>query len=432
MVINSNVVSLFKSAPGIDGAWKERLARWLKVLSGTQFSRVFQAQLEMIDAVVALETKMRRTQQERKTLKAQIPTLKSQDRMEQVRSTQMQASRLEAKIADLQYTRHCILFVGDTIASHILEEDAIKHFAAYQPPGFLSGKKGLRAEVEAAHKFYRDGYIVVINDLTHCLRVGDLTLRKGDEVRTFEVKTSAKAYFTPDATRQILTPMLIHDYIKEDVLKVPVKMAGRKEIATGGIARVNSGEVEDWHDRVAGKIYRALRQATTARVQIGKKIYLACRRKDQDVLRGELDDLTQSGQWVVANVRRRVTNYPDIPPFSRWFKADTGTKIMTGDLVVLSAFAMADLAELFEAKGVRITWEVRPDDLFPIHFTSKYLEEQEKLEFCKTNIGDWHRLRMLYSFLAVESFVEICSFLLSPEAMAQFEAKLKPQEKPQD
>ena len=57
--------------------------------------------------------------------------------------------------------------------------------------------------------------------------------------------------------------------------------------------------------------------------------------------------------------------YPDIPPFTLWFRADSGLEVMTADVILLSAFAMADLAELLREKGVRVTWESRQDDLFP-------------------------------------------------------------------
>jgi hypothetical protein len=399
------------------------LEGWLRVISGKKYAPVFSAQMEMVDTVVGLENEIRRVGAERKRLKAAIPILKSNGKMDQVRDNQMKASSLELQIAELHYIRDCILFIGDTMAVKILDVDTISQFAHYPSPGFLSGKEGLHTELEAAHKFYQDGYIVLLNDLTHCLRVGDLTLRKGDEVRTFEVKSTAKAYFTPEAVRQITIPIGVHNYIQTDVLKGRIKLPGSKSIASGAV-RVGSGIVEDWHDKVAGKLYSALKKKKTAQIHIGKKLYLACRQKDIDSLREEIEEITESEQWVVANVRRRVTEYADIPPFSMWFKPETALAVMGGDLIVLSAFAMSNLAELFETKGVRITWNAQPNDLFPISFTSDHIRQEQEFEIEPTNVGDWHRLRVLYAFLAVESFVDIVSFLLSPEAMAQFKEKL--------
>jgi len=57
---------------------------------------------------------------------------------------------------------------------------------------------------------------------------------------------------------------------------------------------------------------------------------------------------------------------------------------------------MSDLTQLFDQKGVTVVWEKRQDDLFPIRLSSTYWQNNE------AGIGDWHRLRVLYSFLAIE------------------------------
>lgn len=424
MIINSNLDSLLKPAPRVDFDWKQRLGGWLRIVTGKKYNRsVFEAQIEMVMAVVELEKEIHPLQAERKALKIEIPHLKSEGQINQVRANQMEVSKLEVYISDFHYMRDLILFIGDTMAIKILDVDAVKEFACYPSSGFISGKEGLRAELEAARKFYQEGYIVVLNDLTHCLNVGDLTLRKGDEVRTFEVKSTARAYFTPEAVRQIVIPIKVHNYIQTDVLKGQINLPDSKKIASGAV-RVGSGIAEDWHDKVAGQLYSALKKKKTARIQIGKKLYLACRQNSLDNLKSEIEQITESGEWVVGNVRRRITDYPDIPPFSMWFKPETTVAVMSGDLIVLSAFSMSDLAELFAAKAIKITWKDQNKDLFPIRFESDQIQQEQEFEIEQTNIGDWHRLRVLYAFLAVESFVDIVSFLLSPEAMSQFKEKL--------
>ena len=345
--------------------------------------------------------------------------------MEAVRRNQSKIAALDGQIEELRYLRDCILFVGDTIAAHFLEPDAIKHFGAYPRPGFVTGKDGLRAEIEAMHHFYfNEGYFVLLNDLTHSVRVGDLTLKRNDEVRTFEVKSSAEGYKDPKSFRQIMVPIMIHDYMKRDVIKAPVKLAdGRR---AEGVVRINSGIAEDWHDRAAGRLCSDLRKRRIAHVRLGEKHYLASTARNQESLRTEVAELTRTGDWVLANVQRRVSEYPNLPPFSEWFKPETCVDIMAGDLIVLSAFSMADLSRLFEQKGVEVKWQRLQHDLFPIRLSSPRMVKS------KVQIGglDWQRLRVLYSFLAVESFVAICSFLISPEAQEQFGVKLREIKKP--
>ena len=108
----------------------------------------------------------------------------------------------------------------------MLDPDTIRHFANYQPAGFLGGKDGLKSEIEAARYFFGQGYMVILNDLTHSLRVGDLTLKRGDDIRTFEVKSSFEGYRSEEAMRQILMPIAVHDYIKSDVTAMPHRLPG--------------------------------------------------------------------------------------------------------------------------------------------------------------------------------------------------------------
>ena len=133
--------------------------------------------------------------------------------------------------------------------------------------------------------------------------------------------------------------------------------------------------------------------------------------------------LTENGDWVVSNLQAKVQNNFDLPPFTMWFKPESAVEIVSGDLVVLCAFEMGVVRQLFAKKGFGIAWKRQQNDLFPIELSSEYLRAQTAFDYNTVNIGDWQRLRVMYSFLAVESFVEICSFLLSPEAVEQAQSK---------
>ena len=136
-----------------------------------------------------------------------------------------------------------------------------------------------------------------------------------------------------------------------------------------------------------------------------------------------LEDIVRSDNWVAANIRKKVTEYPDLPPFTTWFKPESAVEIMAGELLVLSAFSMKSLLGLFAQKGIKASYEIQPADFFPIHITSKHMEEQTEFEFLG-QVGEWQHLKMLYSFLALESFVDIYTFLTSPEATKQMKSKI--------
>ncbi len=221
MLLNKAPISLVKGPPQLSVDWQDTLEEWLTTALAPNFPDVFRLQFEMLDAVISIEQAIRTLQVERKAKKITLAQLKATHDAAELREAQSVVSSLEEQTAILRYQRDCVLFVGDTIASKFLDVDSVKHMAAFQSPGFLSGKEGLDQEIYAAKDFYQKGWMVLFNDLTHSLRVGDLTLKKGDTTKTFEVKASAESYATAEAARQIVTPILINEFIKERLVTFP-------------------------------------------------------------------------------------------------------------------------------------------------------------------------------------------------------------------
>ena len=62
-------------------------------------------------------------------------------------------------------------------------------------------------------------------------------------------------------------------------------------------------------------------------------------------------------------------------------------------------------------------------DLFPVHFEAARSVVDE-FELMTDNLGDHHRLKVLYGFCSIETYVDILAFLMSPEAVAQFKSKI--------
>jgi hypothetical protein len=59
------------------------------------------------------------------------------------------------------------------------------------PPGVWAGKAGAPAELDAVEQAYRhDGQFAILHSMTNCLRIGDVTIFRGDGSReTIEVKS---------------------------------------------------------------------------------------------------------------------------------------------------------------------------------------------------------------------------------------------------
>jgi hypothetical protein len=421
VIINTDIQNLLKPPPKLNARWREKISDLLGIAYGMDFERIWALQRELLDIITGVEAQVTSLRSDAKQLLSQIAQLRAQDEMQAVRDNQIRATGLSREADEHRYLRECLLMIGDHIAARLLDPDTIRRFSNFQSPGFLHGKVGLEAEVRAAESFVSQGYMVLFNDLTHCLRVGDLTLKKGPEVRTVEVKCNPAEYHSKEAARQIEIPRSIHAYIQTDVMKQPHRISGVPDVVQGAV-RVDSEIKEDWHWEIAGQIYKGIRSNGVADVLRGRKHYLAARRREVEQLASKIDTLTSSGDWVVSNIQRRVEHHAEVSPFTQWFKLESAVEIMMGDLVVLSAFDMADLESLFTTKGLSLTWKRKMADLFPLRIDggvdTKFRPE------AGTSIGDHHRLKLMYAFLAIESYVDIIAFLLSPEATAQMIEKL--------
>ena len=437
MLINTTIFALVKGLPAITFEQQESLVEWLKACnSARRFQEVFDAQLRMIDSLVATERKSQGLNQLKKGLRALIPELKVQGDTQLIRKHQQEISSIEESMASLKHFRNCVLFLGDTLAARLVDPDAIRHFALYPSPGFISGKEGLASEIKAAKRLIAQGCMVLFNDITHCLRCGDLTVNRAGRVSTLEIKSNPKEYHSHHTHEQIAIPRAVHHYIEKDVIKAKVKPSDKqteKFLAerrghpsaepVGTFVRLQGDFAEQYHDGVAGRLVKSLRKNKVAVVQEGLKKYVAARASNRAALSAAVSDLIRIGSWVGANIGSKITKHFDVPPFSLWLAPRTTVELLSGDLIVLTLFEMESVAELFRQKGIEIVWGKEQHDLFPVHFTSDYLKSEAEFEWKNVNVGDWQRLRVMFTNMSVESFVGICSFLLSPEAKAQMKHK---------
>lgn len=103
---------------------------------------------------------------------------------------QQQITRKEHEIGVQDALRHVLLGIGDGLAWKRLGFDraAISVLGQGQRVAWLSDGRGWEAEIAALEQHRRDGHFVLLNDLTTCMRHGDLTVFEGDRHTVYEVK----------------------------------------------------------------------------------------------------------------------------------------------------------------------------------------------------------------------------------------------------
>lgn len=80
--------------------------------------------------------------------------------------------------------------VGDGLAFLYLNQWDVKPLVFKEPSGFVSGKVGLTKELAILEGLFKVGKIAILNDITNCLRYGDITMAVNGFPYLIEVKSS--------------------------------------------------------------------------------------------------------------------------------------------------------------------------------------------------------------------------------------------------
>lgn len=118
-----------------------------------------------------------------------------------------------------QYENMLIIFrdIGDAIAFTYIDKWNIKPMAFKQSAGYLSGKKGARLERKMLRGSFGMGIIVILNDLTNCLRYGDITVPKRGKFMLIEAKSGRKRRLDERGKRQLDQARNITNYLHTDL-----------------------------------------------------------------------------------------------------------------------------------------------------------------------------------------------------------------------
>lgn len=118
-----------------------------------------------------------------------------------------------------QYNYLLVIFryIGDAIAFTYIDKWDIKPMAFKESAGYLSGKKGARLERKILRESFSMGVIAILNDLTNCIRYGDITVPRDGKVRILiEAKSGRKGRIDDRYERQREQAKNIINYLDTD------------------------------------------------------------------------------------------------------------------------------------------------------------------------------------------------------------------------
>lgn len=145
----------------------------------------------LIKKISYTEKRIRISKNEIKVLKLSLRQKNNQLTKDEAKIIKQQIQKLQSLISDYQSLQKYFRSIGDAIAFCYINSIPVKPLAAKEPPVSLSGKKGSRMERMIMRNLFAQGQVVILNDLTNCLRYGDLTIPIGDRIMVVEVKSKA-------------------------------------------------------------------------------------------------------------------------------------------------------------------------------------------------------------------------------------------------
>ena len=144
----------------------------------------------LINKITYIEKRIRTLKEQTKACKRELRTKRSQPSAKEKsiqikRHIKINLSRIK------QYQAILLIFrdIGDALAFIYIDKWDIKPMSFKPPSGFISGKKGSRLERKCLRGAFEIGGVALLNDLTHCLRYGDITVPKEGFFLTFEMKS---------------------------------------------------------------------------------------------------------------------------------------------------------------------------------------------------------------------------------------------------
>src|SRR5271157_2312127 len=144
----------------------------------------------LIKKIIYIEQRIRKNKVNIKNLKKQ---LSSQDKghlsKQEAKQTKDKIDKYYIQIDEYQELASLFREVGDALAFSYIDKWNIKPLVYKETAGALSGKKGFRLERKILRRAFAAGYIILLNDITNCLRYGDITVPKDGQFMILEVKS---------------------------------------------------------------------------------------------------------------------------------------------------------------------------------------------------------------------------------------------------
>jgi len=256
----------------------------------------------------------------------------------------------------IQYERMKLKFLGDCIAYKVYEEFDIRQLSKNNDPGFIFDKEGSEFEVEVALEHAKDGYYVLLHDITNCLRVGDLSIVSNEgkpvmieckETRTGELKINDR--LIRQVERMMSIDSIMKSEVNTEVKSVNTEMLYKYNLPTE-IIEIKAEVI--YHYSVLEKLCQTENNFEVIEVEPGLTYAVVKDGYEEDLYR-ELEVRFENCSILSSNLLRRIEGeFENIPPFGIGIKSSKVLiEIFDVDIIAFIFIDMNIVQELFKNLG---------------------------------------------------------------------------------
>lgn len=258
--------------------------------------------------------------------------------------------------------------IGDSIAFLYIDRFDLKPLAFKEPPGFISGKRGCRLERKTFRYAYENGLVAILNDLTHTLRHGDVTILDEHSPMSIIECKSGRGGKRSRGDRQLAQAQKMLDYLREDVrheqsgswhrveaLAMPVSLGGK---ATALAQKLPQG---GWlHEQVERGLHYIVLDCTIDETGQNKALSV-------------IDPIWRPYVIMVNEMKRMKMGYM---PFPLHFTDDEITyRFYNGEFVMAVVVELREVEKRLAESGM--SFEITDDGYFPFKIGPQDLSEGE-------------------------------------------------------
>jgi len=325
-------------------------------------------------------------------LKSQIASRQTKEKAQEIK---LKINQLYQKIDEYKHLLNTLKSIGDALAFTYISSWDIKPMAFKESAGFLSGKKGLQEERRILKVLFDKKIIAMLNDLTHTLRYGDISIFLGDGLfKLIEVKSGSQK--EKKHLKQSEKLQKIETYLDTDVVD-SLYAEGVK------MARVNCHSIEEHHrDLLNDLINQALKSGFAYHEVEPGLAYIVDDARSLDKIKESIQTFGKTGSVPILcmlNSAKYLNGgyYPFILTIKN---PNAAYAFFVGEIILMVAIDFNVLADKLASHNLIVEYLNKPD--YALKITNTNVDKK----FDQIYIANHFFGRLAFEFLSLDWFAE--------------------------